>query len=228
MELKMNTINEKSKKILKSDMNFLKMKQEEFKEVFPNMLEIYYQKEKDDWEKRLREIWGKEWRKHNNWYLYNTFDAYKKDAWDAYNREANQTSYEKLYILSTDRHKKYSTFIQAMSNVHNEFCELYWNSKFVEEDARIIAQNRLDEILIGLDLSKINVNLIYESDGVRDNMASFEVFVQLYDERTKIASEKVSLFVTAHNFKLNSVSIVNLRNEQKIRAMVKQFLEDIK
>lgn len=210
------------------DLNFLAMVQEEFDEIFPDLLEVYYHQCKDEYEKRLRRIWGKEWRKYSTISWYKSFEAFKEFEMNAYNREANQTDYEKLYILSSVRTERYSEFIHAMSNAHNEFCKMYWHSKYAEEDAKTIIQNRLDKILVGIDISKIKINLICEPACVSKDNATLEIFVQLYDEFTTIKSDKVSIFLVGHNFSHGSKSIINFRNEQKIRAMVKQFLEDIK
>ena len=52
------------------DLNFLAMVQEEFNEVFPNVLEIFYYDCRDKYEASLRRIWEKEWKEHDNipWY----------------------------------------------------------------------------------------------------------------------------------------------------------------
>ena len=210
------------------DLNFLAMVQEEFNEVFPNMLEIFYHDCKDKYETSLRRIWEKEWKEHDNISWYKSFEAFKEFEMNAYNRETNQTDYEKLYILSSVRIERYSEFIHAMSNAHNEFCKMYWNSKYAEEDAKTIIQNRLDKILVGIDISKIKINLICEPANVSKDNATLEIFVQLYDECTTIKSDKVSIFLVGHNFSHGSKSIINFRNEQKIRAMVKQFIEDVR
>ena len=210
------------------DLNFLEMEQEEFNEVFPNMLEIFYHDCRDKYETSLRRIWEKEWREHDNVPWYKSFEAFKEFEMDAYDRKANQTDYEKLYILSSVRIERYSEFIHAMSNAHNEFCKMYWNSKYAEEDAKTVIQNRLDKILVDIDISKIKINLLCEPASVSKGNATLEIFVQLYDECTTIKSDKVSIFLVCHNFSYGSKSIINFRNEQKIRAMVKQFIEDIK
>lgn len=209
------------------DLNFLTMEQEEFNEVFPNLLEIFYHDCRDKYEASLRRVWEKAWKEYDNIPWYKSFEAFKEFEINAYNREANQTDYEKLYILSSVRTERYSEFIHAMSNAHNEFCKMYWNSKYAEEDAKTIIQNRLDKILVGIDISKIKINLLCEPASVSKDNATLEIFVQLYDECTTIKSDKVSILLVAHNFGYDSKSIINFRNEQKIRAMVKQFIKDV-
>jgi len=94
---------------------------------------------------------------------------------------------------------------------------------------RYLAKQRLNEILTGIDLGNIKINLIYSpSINLSGNYKYLlvDVFIQLYDDKTKIYSDKLALLGLSMCWE-EKECYVKFKNEQAIRRMTKQFIEDM-
>ena len=202
--------------------------QETFNKEFPDWFKIGYEELVQKDREYVKERYGKIFKKRLDKNLV-SFDTYKSFVKEKIEAEVvswmEHLAYMAYYRRTFDFYKKF------INDLYYQFqlTKFYFNSPYAELDMRYLAKQRLDEILTGIDLGNIEINLIYSpSINLSGNYKYLlvDVFIQLYDDKTKIYSDKLALLGLSMCWE-EKECYVKFKNEQAIRRMTKQFIEDM-
>lgn len=208
---------------------FYKYDDKIFEEVFPQLPRLIYEDAKNDWAVPRPEL-------YKNYKHYNKI--LKEKIIQSEDKPVDGVSWMVVLGVSIDNRNDIAFYKQFCSILHfkYELAKLYFNSKYVKEDLLNLAKVRLEEILSGIEIpNNIKINYDYkETNNLHGNYRYFlgDVYISLYDIKTKIQSNSFSIVHVTENYDNGYHSRPEwysiYQNEQNIRHMVKQFLEDMK
>jgi len=207
---------------------FYKYDDKIFEEVFPNLPRLIYENEKNDWAVPRPDL-------YKNYKHYNKI--LKEKIIQSEDKPVDGVSWMEVLGVSIDNRNDITFYKQFCNILHfkYELAKLYFNSKYVKEDLLNLAKVRLEEILSGIEIpDNIKINYDYkETNNLYGNYRYFlgDVYISLYDTKTKIQSNSFSIVHLNENYSngydSNPAWYSLYQNEQNIRHMVKQFLEDM-
>lgn len=207
---------------------FYKYDDKIFEEVFPNLPRLIYEDARNDWAVPRPDL-------YKNYKHYNKI--LKEKIIQSGDKPVNGISWMEVLGVSIDNRNDITFYNQFCSILHfkYELAKLYFNSKYVKEDLLNLAKVRLEEILSGIEIpDNIKINYDYkETNSLYGNYRYFlgDVYISLYDTKTKIQSESLSIIHINQTYDEGYHSRPSwdciYQNEQNLRHLVKQFLEDM-
>ena len=202
--------------------------QETFDKEFPAWLKLGYEELVQKDREYVKERYGKIFKKRLDKNLV-SFDTYKSFVKKKIDTEA--VSWMESLAYNAYKRHDFDFYKKFINDLYYQFplVKFYFNSPYAEFDMKYLAEQRLNEILTGIDLENIETNLIYSpSLNLSGNYKYLlvDVFIQLYDDKTKIYSDKLALLGLSMCWE-EKECYVKFKNEQAIRRMVKQFIEDV-
>ena len=203
--------------------------QETFDKEFPAWLKLCYEElvqQKD--REYVKERYGKIFKKRLDKNLV-SFDTYK--SFVKKNIDTEAVSWMESLAYNAYKSHYFDFYKKFINDLYYQFplVKFYFNSPYAGFDMKYLAEQRLNEILTGIDLENIETNLIYSpSLNLSGNYKYLlvDVFIQLYDDRTKIYSDKLALLGLSMCWE-EKECYVKFKNEQAIRRTTKQFIEDM-
>jgi hypothetical protein len=194
-------------------LNYLNIKEENFEKNFPILLALLFKHEK----KR-------------------SFPKYVKDIEEAI--ETKRVTWDRAFCYRAYHRNNFENYKEMTRDLHCDYrmAKMYYNSKYVKEDLLHLAIKRFDEIMVGIEFpSNIEFKYDYkETNSLYGDYRYFlgDVYISLYDTRTKIKSDSLSIIHVSQTYDAGYHSSpewdCRYQNEQRIRHVVKQFLEDMK
>lgn len=209
--------------------DFWKYDNKIFEEVFPNLPRLIYEDARNDWAVPRPDL-------YKNYKHYNKI--LKEKIIQSGDKPVDGISWMEVLGVSIDNRNDITFYKHFCSILHfkYELAKLYFNSKYVKEDLLNLAKIRLEEILSGIEIqNNIKINYDYkETNSLYGDYRYFlgDVYISLYDNITKIQSGNLSIIHVSQTYDNGYHSRpswdCSYQNEQNIRHMVKQFLEDMK
>lgn len=206
--------------------DFWKYEDKTFEEVFPQLPRLIYD---DTKEKSFRTE------------LYKNFKQYSNRIKDLIIKSngscVDGVSWMEVLGVSIHNRSEMIYYKELTRQLHYQYtlAKLYYKSKYVKEDLLHLAIKRFDEIMVGIEFpSNIQFNYDYkETNSLYGDYRYFlgDVYISLYDTRTNIQSGSLSIIHVGQTYDDGYHSRpswdCSYQNEQNIRHMVKQFLNDM-
>ena len=207
---------------------FYKYNDEIFEEVFSNLPRLIYEDARKNGAITRPDL-------YKNYKHYNK--VMKEKIMQSGDKPVGGVSWMEVLGVSIDNRNDINFYKHFCDILHFKYdlAKLYFNSKYAKEDLLNLAKVRLEEILSGIEIpNNIKINYDYEeTNNLHGNYRYFsgDVYISLYDSKTKIKSTKFSIIHLKEAYDTGYISnpawYSLYQNEQNIRHMVKQFLEDM-
>ena len=208
---------------------FYKYDAKTFEEVFSNLPRLIYEDARNEWAVPRPDL-------YKNYKHYNK--TLKEKIIQSKDESVDGVSWMEVLGVAIDNRNDITFYKQFCNILHfkYELAKLYFNSKYAKEDLLNLAKVRMEEILNGIEIpNNIEINYDYkETNNLQGNYRYFlgDVYISLYDTKTRIKSNSFSIVhlneTYDNGYTSNPAWYSLYQNEQNIRHMVKQFIEDMK